>query len=248
MSACLSRQELASGLSWLGSSTLLATKFRRLLRRPVRWSSSGSSTFPLGSAPEHINYINYGVHTVTKSLRDGGGVPISTCLYTWIGGQWWKHESLHYVTSALTRAKVNLRQIWERMHRPTGYCSTSTKANGKWQSTSRRHRVSSFHADLGSTMLSASSRWRNNDLSWEWEDVKLLHELFRGGRFGQGQPLVQKIKIFGTRPKIVACPSNFEKTIVLAFLKVTLTHKSHIECISPSHSQIQYICSLPLSK
>jgi hypothetical protein len=96
-------------LSWLDSITLLATKFRRRPRRPVRWSSSGSNTFPLGWAPEYINYINYGVHAVIESLRDGGGVPNSTCLYTW-----WKHESLHYVTTALARAKVDLRQIWER--------------------------------------------------------------------------------------------------------------------------------------
>ena len=44
-------------------------------------------------------------------------------------------------------------------------------------------------------------------------------ELFGGGRFKQGQPPVQKIQILWTRPKIVANPPNFEKTIALAFLK-----------------------------
>ena len=68
-----------------------------------------------------------------------------------------------------------------------------------------------------------------------------------GGIFGMGQPPGQKTEIFSTRPKMVACPPDFEKTIALAFLKVTY-HKSHIECTSPSRSQIQYICPLSMSK
>jgi hypothetical protein len=39
---------------------------------------------------------------------------------------------------------------------------------------------------------------------------------------GKGNPSVKKIKIFWTRPKIVARPPDFEKTIALAFLKATI--------------------------
>ena len=55
------------------------------------------------------------------------------------------------------------------------------------------------------------------------------------------------ILFFWTRPKTAARPPAFEKNSLHLHSWRPLTHKSHIECTSPSRSN-QYIRSLPLSK
>ena len=58
--------------------------------------------------------------------------------------------------------------------------------------------------------------------------------------------LPRALSCVGQLPKIVDRP-NSKKPLSLHWW-MPLIHKSHIECTSPSRSQIQYICSLPLSK
>ena len=72
------------------------------------------------------------------------------------------------------------------------------------------------------------------------------HELFRGGRYRQGQPPREKSKFFWTLSKTFARPTS-EKPLPSHSWR-PLIHKSHIECTSPSSSKIQHIWSLPLSK
>ena len=71
---------------------------------------------------------------------------------------------------------------------------------------------------------------------------------FRTVRIRRGQSPDEKKSIFWTCPKTAARPSDFENTSMLLHSWRPLTHNSRIECTSPSRSEIQYICSLPLSK
>ena len=50
------------------------------------------------------------------------------------------------------------------------------------------------------------------------------------------------------RKLLPARPRDFGKNWLLLHSWRSLTHKSHIECTSPSRSKIQYICPLPLRK
>ena len=81
----------------------------------------------------------------------------------------------------------------------------------------------------------------------DWRTLSTPLRTFRTDRFGRAQPPVREKKHFWPRPKTAARPPAFEKNSLHLHSWRPLTHKSHIECTSPSRSN-QYIRSLPLSK
>jgi hypothetical protein len=84
-----------------------------------------------------------------------------------------------------------------------------------------------------------------------WRTLSTPLRSNKDSRFGRGQPsreIFAPAWIFfkPARKQLPAPPEN-KKTLLFHSWR-PLDYKSHIECTSPSRSQIQYICAIPPSK
>ena len=91
--------------------------------------------------------------------------------------------------------------------------------------------------------------WRTWRTHWIRRTLKSPNKLFGVLNSSEGSHPSRKSEFFGPDQKVMPTRliSNKKNSLLLHSWR-PLTHKSQIECTSPSRSKIQYICSLPLSK